>query len=358
MLLDPGSLELVPLAKDVLSALPDDGRFKLELPASQIEIVTPPCDNVTGAAHVLASSRAVLLEAAGETIRPACAGAHPFSAPEGELITDEPGRAEVLAEYGPVARRQLVCALQVQVAVGEADAAIAVHDALRSYLPELAALAANAPYFEGRDTGLASIRPKVAESLPRQGVPPALGSLEGLARVLRFGRETGAFTNPGRWWWELRANVRFGTLELRVPDAQTTVEDAAAVAAVAHCLVAWLLERHRSGEPLPVHERWQIEENRWRACRHGVDGELIDLNSGTTRATAARLEQLLEQLRPVAESLGCAEELELAYELIRAGGGAGRQRRSADAGGVEDLARRLAERFVPRAGLISTTEGR
>jgi len=347
MLLDPDSLELAPLAEDVLGALPDDGRFKLELPASQIEIITPPCPGVTDAIEVLAAGRAQLVEAAAERVLPACAGVHPFSASEGELNADTRGRVELVAEYGAAARRQLVCALQVHVAIGEAEATIAVHDALRSYLPELAALAANAPFYEGADTGLASVRPKIAEALPRQGIPPAFGSLDRLAEVLRFGRATGSFPSPGKWWWELRPNVRFGTLELRVPDAQTTIEDAAAVAAVAHCLIAWLLERHRSGEKLPTHDRWQIEENRWRACRRALEGELIDLETGATRPARERLEDLLEALGPVAGSLGCAAELELAHELIRTGGGAGRQRLAAGegGGGARAVTHWLAERF-------------
>ena len=147
-----------------------------------------------------------------------------------------------------MARRQLVCALQVHVAVGGADRTLAVYNALREHLPELAALAANAPFHAGADTGLASIRPKISEGLPRQGIPPAFASWDELAAELRWGTTAGALPELALWWWELRPHLSHGTLELRVPDAQTTVAEAAAVAAVAHALVVRLAERHDAGE--------------------------------------------------------------------------------------------------------------
>ena len=143
-----------------------------------------------------------------------------------------------------MARRQLVCALQVHVAVGGADRSLAVYNALRPWLPAIAALAANAPYHDGRDTGMASIRPKISELLPRQGIPPAISSWDAFADALRWGVASGAMPVPGRWWWELRPHPAYGTLEVRVPDAQATVADAAAVTALVVCLVAWLAERH------------------------------------------------------------------------------------------------------------------
>src|SRR5213075_2861884 len=134
--------------------------------------------------------------------------------------------------------------LQVHVAPGDAERTLAVYNALRGHLPELAALAANAPFHAGRDTGFASVRPLIGGLLPRQGVPPAIPSWEAFAETLRWGRVAGAVPEPRRWWWELRPHLAFGTLELRVPDAQTTVADAAAVAAFVHALVARLGERH------------------------------------------------------------------------------------------------------------------
>ena len=217
---------------------------------------------------------------------------HPFAAVLGELNAGE--RYDLTRdEYGDIARSQLVCALQVHVAVGGADAALAVYNGLRPWLPLLAALAANAPFHGGRDTGMASVRPKIGEQLPRQGIPPAIASWDALADALRWGAASGAVPEPRRWWWELRPHPAYGTLEVRVPDAQATVEDAAAVAAVVHALVAWLRERALAGEPLASPDTWRLEENRWRAARWGMDAELADLGdrrrhpgAGVPRAAA------------------------------------------------------------------------
>ncbi|HEV2075240.1 MAG TPA: glutamate-cysteine ligase family protein, partial [Thermoleophilaceae bacterium] len=186
MLLDPASHDLAPRASEVLGVAPADGRFKLELPAAQLEIRLSPRRSVGEATRELAAARRTLSGVTEGMVRLAAAGVHPFAAPEGELNGGE-RYDRTLSEYGSLARRQLVFALQVHVAVGDAERTLAVYNALRSHLPELAALAANAPLHDGRDTGLASVRPKIAELLPRQGVPPALTSWEEYSDALRWG---------------------------------------------------------------------------------------------------------------------------------------------------------------------------
>jgi carboxylate-amine ligase len=212
-------------------------------------------------------------------------------------------------------------------------------------LPLLAALAANAPFYEGADTGLASIRPKLGELLPRQGVPPAIESWEAYAETFRWGAVSGAFRNAGTWWWELRLHPGFGTLEFRVPDAQSSVADAAAIAAVAQALVAWLGERHDAGEELPVLPTWRIEENRWSACRDGIEGHMADLQTGTLDSTRAHWEKLLADVRPYGARLHSQQALAHAGEMTRANGAIA-QRRVAKQGGVAAVARWLTEQFL------------
>src|SRR4051794_11578992 len=224
MLLDSETLDLAQLAPDVLAACGGDARFKLELPASQLEIVLPPLAGAAEAARALASARAALVRHAAALATPAALALHPFAAAEGPLNVG-PRYARIEDRYGAVARRQLLCALQIHVAVRGADRALAVHDALRGHLPALAALAAAAPFHGGRDTGYASYRPEVADLLPRHGIPPALGSWHAHAEQLR------ALPEPGQWWWDLRPHPLHGTLELRVPDAQASVADAGAIIA-------------------------------------------------------------------------------------------------------------------------------
>ncbi|HEX5782943.1 MAG TPA: YbdK family carboxylate-amine ligase [Solirubrobacteraceae bacterium] len=281
MLLDASTLDLAPHAAEVVEGL-GDARFKIEMPAAQLEIVTVPHATVAEAAAELARARADLAEAVEGRFRLAGAGAHPFASGTGRLNRG-PRYEAIEAEYAAVARRQLVFGLHVHVAVPGADRALAVYNALRSYLPLLAALSANAPFYEGADSGLASVRPRLSGLLPRQGVPPALESFEAYADALRWC----GFEDPRQWWWELRLHPLLGTVEVRVPDTQTTVEETAAIAEAIHGLVTRLAER-----PEPVYDSWRIDQNRWSACRHGVEGEMTDLATGERRPTRELLAEL------------------------------------------------------------------
>ena len=343
MVLDPASFDLAPRAAELLAALDYDPRFKPELPAAQIELVTTPAGSVGEVAEQLAAGRLALESAAAGEMRLAGAGSHPFAAEEGVL--NQGGRyRRTREEYGWAARRQLVFGLHVHVRVPGSERAVAVYNAMRSYLPELAALASNAPFHAGRDTGLASVRPKLSELLPRQGVPPPLASVEELAAALRWGARARAFPEARLWWWELRLHPLHGTVEIRAPDQQTTVGETAALAAFAHALVAHLVARHDAGEPLPRHPTWRIDENRWSACRHGVGGTLADLDTGEPRPARERLQALLEEIAPAAEELRCSAELGEARALIETPG-AERQREAAQDGDARGVAAWLAARF-------------
>jgi carboxylate-amine ligase len=278
-------------------------------------------------------------------MRLASAGTHAFAAPRGVLNSGERYDA-THREYGELAERQLIFGLHVHVGLADADSAVAVHDALRSHLPEIAALAANAPFHDGRDTGLASARPMISDLLPRQGVPPALGSLEAYAGALNWGLRSGVVSTPRHWWWGLRLHPNFGTIEVRAPDAQATVAETAAIAAVVHALAADLAARHGAGETLVVAPTWRIEENRWSAARHGLAGSMADLTTGAREPTAGRVGRLLDELGASAERVGCARELEVARAMVVSGGGAGAQRRAAGEGGdLRAVVAWLAGRF-------------
>ncbi len=343
MLLDPETWDLAPRAAEVIARLDSDPRFKLELPAAQLEILTSPRATVGEAIAELRQGRTDLAAAAGE-LRLATAGLHPIAPAEGE-VNPGPRYEHTVAEFGPIARRQLVFALQVHVAPGSAERALAIYNALRSHLPEIAALAANAPFHLGRDTDLASARPKVAEALPRQGVPPPIASWEQFAADLRWGQRAGMIPLPNAWWWELRPHPRFGTLEVRVPDAQTTLAEAAGIAAFCQCLVVLLGELFEHGERLPVAPSWRIAENRWSALRDGVDGTLADLESGERRPTRERLQELIVELDAVAARIGCEAELAEARALCEENG-AIRQRRASAEAGIDGLPRWLADRWL------------
>jgi len=333
MLLDAETLDLAPRAADVLARLEGDARFKPELPAAQLEQLSKPAEGTSGLAEQLTAGRRDLAAAAHGIGLLAGSGAHPFAAAEGELNQAE-AYALTREEYGPVARRQLVFGLHVHVRIGGAERSLVVYNALRSYLGEIAALAANAPFHDGRDTGMASIRPKISETLPRQGVPPAFSGLDELAAAFEWAAAAGVAPKPRMWWWELRLHPIHGTIEARVPDQQSTVGETVAVAEFVCALVRELAARHDAGEPLPVHPTWRIAENRWSAARHGLDGYMADLDTGERRHTRERLAELIELV-------GAEGASSLAVE-----NGAMRQREWAAEGGPEAVVRALAARFL------------
>jgi carboxylate-amine ligase len=322
LLVDPRTFEPAPVADRVLGRAQPAAAIKPELPASQVELVSTPRGSVAEAIDELRGARHALAAAADGIARPIAAALHP-TAPEHTALAGTDRAADLSARYGPVAAQQLVAALQVHVAVGSADATLAVYNALRGHLPELAALAAAAPFHAGRDTGLASARPLVCGHLPRQGVPPAIDSWDDHAADLAWGAAGGAVAEPGWWWWELRPHVRYGTLEVRVPDVQPTLGHADAVATTAHALVRHLARRHADGEELGRPATWRIAENRFDSLHRGVEGEQIDLDTGDRRPTRRCLHDLLDRIEP--DAVGCLDgaralvESNAAIDLRRAG---------------------------------------
>jgi carboxylate-amine ligase len=344
MLLDPQSLDLSPRAAELLDRLPQDAGYKLELPAAQLEQMTTPCGSVGDVVEQLFALRKRLNAALAEEAVPVAAGAHAFASALGQLNSGD-RYARIEREYGVAIRAQLICGLHIHVALAGAARVLAVYNALRSYLPELAALGANAPLYQGQDTGMASVRPLVAGLLPRQGVPPAFADWEEFAGSLAWAARGGRIGGAREWWWELRVHPEFGTLEIRVPDAQTTVAQAGALAAVGAGLILYLAARHDAGDlPAPA-PSWRIAENSWSAARHGVHGQLVDLETGEAVPTRRRLRGLLDELAPFAPPFGAEPWLERAGHMVEHNG-ADSQRDSFASDGVEGVMRRLGSAFL------------
>jgi carboxylate-amine ligase len=344
-LLDPATFDLAPVAEDVLAATPPDGRFAAELPAAQLEIITTPASSATEAVNQLARARRDLAAAAAAGLAvPAACAVHPTTSGLGSLSLGS--RYDVIRQrYGTVAQRQLVASLQIHVAVGGADRSLAVYNALRGYLPEIAALAANAPYYECADTGLASVRPGICTLLPRQGVPPHLSSWEQFDAELGWGVSATSLKDFSQWWWELRPHPRHGTLEIRVPDAQTTLAEAAGVIAFVQALVATLAQRSDEGMRVVEIPTWRIQENRFSALRHGTGGTLADLSTGVELPTRERLLSLVDDVEPAAKAFGCASLLRHTRSSI-ARTGSQRQREACATLGVHALPSWLAENYL------------
>jgi len=343
--LDAATLDLSPVVPAMLARPGADARFKAELPAAQLEIVLPPVATPAElAARLRDARRDAAALAAGSGAVLAGVGVHPFAAADGQLNGGPRYRA-IAEEFAGVARRQLVFGLHVHVALDGPDEALAVYNAIREHLPALAALAANAPYYEGRDTGLATTRPKLNELLPRQGIPPELPDWAAVAGMHDWGKATGAVPDAGQWWWEARLHPVHGTLEVRVCDTQATIAETTAIAATVQALAALLAARHRAGELPPPAPTWRIAENRWTACRHGVEGRWFGVRDGTVRATRDHLHHLLDELAPFLASAGAGAELATARDLVDRPRPA-RFRALVEEHGLPGAVRRLADAFL------------
>ena len=341
ILVDPRTLQPVEQVERVLAELADR-RFAAEFRSAQLELIMPVALTVARLCEELARSRNAAVAALRGRVSLLAAGSHP-RATGPVTVTDRPRYRRIAADHVWATRRGLPSGLHVHVGVGDPDEALAVYNAARSRLPELAALAANSPYFEGGDSGLASSRLKLVEDLPRAGIPPAFQSWRELAGYVDWGLRAGLFPDPGHLWWDLRPRPDLGTIEFRVADAQTSVAETAAVVAVIQALVAALCTRFRAGDRLPAHPAHVIAENRWRAIRDGVAGELVDPDTGEPEPTRNRIGRLLLELEPYAAELGSSDELELAWAML-ARNGAVRQREIAAEHGLAGLERWLVRR--------------
>jgi len=318
LLLDPVSFSPVDAGEAVLGRVGVDEQYRPELLRTMIELVTAPAATVAGAVRELADARATLVDRLNGEIRLAALGTHPF-ATDAPAVTPTPRYLEIADELRGIPT-PLRCGLHVHVALADADQTVAVHNAVRSFLPELAALAASSPFFGGVDTGLASTRLKLSDRFPRSGIPPVFPSWRAFAEFVAWGSRGGVVRDPSYHWWDLRLNTLWGTLEFLVADVQPTVAATAAIAAVCQSLVGLALERIAAGEDVRLADSHRISENRWRALRDGVDGALVDLRTGFAQPTRRRLTELLDELETTAAALGCAAELAGARALVRVNG--------------------------------------
>jgi carboxylate-amine ligase len=339
-LVDAQSFDLTSRFAEVFGeAARRDERIKEELLQSTVEVATEPCATVAEAiAEAAELRRRAQEEAEPRGVRVLSAGTHPFSRYEHQDVTDKPRYVELVDALQWAVERQLIFGLHVHVGLETAPQAIAVANALRTWLPELLALAANSPFWHGRDTGLASTRSKVFDAMPRSGLPPAFASFEEFELLVDRGVRTGSFEDYTFIWWDLRPHPRLGTIEVRICDAQTRLENVAVLVALVQSLAATLAERYEREGVLDTQPVTLIAENKWRAVRHGLGAELVDLSRDEQRPAADALRELAELAAPAAKRLGCADELALLEPVLRRGDGASEQRAAAETAGGSLLA--------------------
>ncbi len=282
-----------------------------ELISSEVEVRTGRCESFEEAAAALAERRAQLLALADrQGIALGATGAHPWSPWQDQTIIDTPHYRsnDELLRY--VVWRNNTFGLHVHIGIRGADRAVAVCNALRSYLPDLLALSASSPFVESLFTHLHTARTQIfTRMFPRCGIPDAFESWAEYEAFLRFLYGTGSVTEHTQLWWSVRLHLAFPTVEIRICDAQPELSEARALVALIYALTGRIARAVDEGEPLEIHPHRLIEENLWRAIRWGLPGSLIRLGTDVVRPARDALQELVEWVLPVAEELGIAGEL-------------------------------------------------
>ncbi|HZO63122.1 MAG TPA: glutamate--cysteine ligase [Gaiellaceae bacterium] len=333
MLLDGETFDLVQHIDTVLDAVAGhelEERINAELMQSVIEITTPVCRTAADVERELNGLRSYVTSvAADKGLRVGSAGTHPFSLFERQRITARDRYHNLVDQMQYIARRELIFGMHVHVAVDGPEKAIQVVNGLLAHISQLLALTASSPFWRGEPTGLASSRQMVFAAFPRSGPPPRFRDYADYAEVVGQLERTGCIADYTHIWWDIRLHPRLGTVEIRICDAVTRVEDAVAVAAFCQALVKLYSEQFDAGATIPSYHRILTAENKWLAARYGLEAPVIDLATGRrNRVPVAQLvRRTLRDIEPHARELGAERELEGIREILARGNGADRQLR-------------------------------
>ncbi|HEX6679601.1 MAG TPA: carboxylate-amine ligase [Gaiellaceae bacterium] len=350
MLLDGETFDLVQHIDTVLAAISGhelETHVNPELMQSVLEIATPICRTASDVDRELRRLRAYVTEIAGaDNLRVGSAGTHPFSLFERQRITAKDRYRHLIDQMQYVARRELIFGLHIHVAVDDPEKAIQVVNGLLAHIAQLLALSASSPFWRGEATGLSSIRQIVFAAFPRSGPPPRFRDYADYAEVVGQLEKTGCIADYTHIWWDIRLHPRLGTVEIRICDAVTRVEDAVALAAYCQALVKHYCERYESGNEIPSYHRILTTENKWLAARYGLEAPVMDLATGRrNRVPVAQLiRRSLRDIEPHARELGSERELEGVRDILARGNGADRQRRTFNANrDIVEVVREIAD---------------
>jgi len=333
MLLDGESFDLVQHIDTVLAAIQGhelEPQVNAELMQSVLEIATPVCHTAGDVMAELTKLRGYVCTIAREQgLRVGSAGTHPFSLFERQRITARDRYRALVDQLQYIARRELIFGMHIHVAIDDPDKAIKVVSGLLPQLSALLALSASSPFWRGEPTGLASSRQMIFSAFPRSGPPPRFRDYADYAEVVGQLERTGCIADYTHIWWDIRPHPRLGTIEIRICDAVTRIEDAVALAAYCQALVKQLCDRYEAGEEIPSYHRILTSENKWLAARYGLEAPIMDLATGRrNRVPVAQLvRRTLREIEPHARELGSERELEGITAILERGNSAERQLR-------------------------------
>src|SRR5690349_5181865 len=327
-IIDPQTRELKSHIQEILEGgkVVLKEQIKPEMHQSVVELGTEICDSIDHAREHVLDLRSKLAALAGKAgLKIASVGTHPLSHWRDRRITEGERYQEIVKYMQSLARANLIFGLHVHVGIPNREAAINVMNQARYVLPHIYALSVNSPFWVGQDTGLKGYRLKVFERFPRTGIPDAFESLSEYEDYCKLLVKTGCVDNAKKIWWDIRLHPFFDTLEMRVCDAQSRVDDTLAIAALIQAIIARLYKLLSQNVTFRLYRRRLLDENRWRASRYGLDGKLIDFGKEMEVETRSLLNELLEFVATEVNELGTAREMAHVERIMREGTGTDRQ---------------------------------
>ncbi|MBO2452090.1 glutamate--cysteine ligase [Actinomadura barringtoniae] len=353
-LIDTETMHLRQDAREVLAALPslseggDNPKIRHELMESTVEIVTDISHTVGEAkADLAATVKELRAATAARGLALACTGTHPISDWRDAVMAPIQRYAELIEQMQWLARRIQTFGVHVHVGVRNVDKAIPIVNALSAYLPHFLALTASSPFWSGSDTGLASSRAVVFGQLPTAGPPHLLDDWAAFEDYMDTLLRAGTIRSIKEVWWDIRPHPDFGTIEIRMFDGIPTLREVGMAAALCQSLVTLFDQQLDRGYTLPRPAAWVVRDNKWRATRYGLDAIVITDDTGNTAPLRDDLYELIRELEPVADRLGCAEELKVAGEVLEHGAPYERQRAiRAEGGTLENVVQAAIAEFA------------
>ena len=338
----------------LIELLPEKRRidFKPELMQCCIEVISGVCDTVADAETDL-TEKLVLLEQAADQLNLGLwwGATHPFSSCHEQQVTPDPRYQDLVELLQEMARRLVTFGLHVHVGVDSGDKAVMICDRIMQYLPVLLSLSCSSPFWENRNTGLASYRSKIMEGLPTAGLPTLMRNWSEYVWLINHLVATGIINTIREIWWDVRPHHKFGTVELRVCDIPGRLRETLALAALIQCLVQTLSDEIDEGAYQHDCHPMMVRQNKWRACRFGTNAQLVNSFTYEVEPVPKVTEALIRRMAPQASELGCAEHLEYIQEMAEASDNASRQKALlAETGDVREMVRQLTleSRLSPR----------
>lgn len=327
-IIDPRTRELRSYVQQFLeqgrAVLPD--QIRAEFLQSQVEAGTQVCRNVAEARDELVRIRRSMLQLATEAeLWVAAAGTHPFSSWVRQRVSPFGRYPELVRFLQDVGRQLLVFGMHVHIGIEDEELLIDVMNQLRYFLPHLLALSTSSPFWHGRETGLKSYRSVVFENLPRTGIPPQFEAYASYRSYVDTLLTTGSIAEPTHVWWDVRPSEKFPTLEIRIPDMCTHIEETLCLVALIQAITAKLVQLRHANQSWRLYPKHFIDENKWRALRYGTAGKLIDFGKKKEVPFTSLIHEILDWVDDVVDGLGSRREIEYAYTILREGTSADRQ---------------------------------